>query len=330
VGETWSGINASNVPGGRLGLVCEVVGTPDFGSNVGGLFVDEVVETVPDDSQTTGVAFHYEEPNAGAPHSILLAIPPDEQLWSMDRLADTVREALDLAENVRTIDPDTLAQTGQMLPALYFAVNLLGATVSTDFTDFDLTQPPPKRTMSVTAPAGPIFCMRPVSIVVGAIDVDTGLPLDGKVILPNLDPAPPTNIPFQYTFASTVPPDGHVHNPPYDDVTITWPQIQLHPFQRPSVSPSPTQLNLNIDLIISATDDQGPVPGAMVHLSNWDPAANDWNRITFPANQPHTLVLIAHTWRVNEKEFIVYPSASITCLGYQPELVSFAWDTSGG
>jgi hypothetical protein len=41
-------------------------------------------------------------------------------------------ETLDLAR-IRAIDPDTLDEVGHYLPAMFFATNLAGDTVSTDF-----------------------------------------------------------------------------------------------------------------------------------------------------------------------------------------------------
>ena len=42
-------------------------------------------------------------------------------------------ETLDLAR-IRAVDPDALDDVGHYLPALYFAINTAGDTVSTDFT----------------------------------------------------------------------------------------------------------------------------------------------------------------------------------------------------
>jgi hypothetical protein len=41
-------------------------------------------------------------------------------------------ETLDLAR-IRAVDPDALGEIGHYLPALYFANNAAGDTVSTDF-----------------------------------------------------------------------------------------------------------------------------------------------------------------------------------------------------
>lgn len=41
-----------------------------------GLLIDEWVEVIPNKEETTGISFNYDQPNAEAPQSILLAIPP--------------------------------------------------------------------------------------------------------------------------------------------------------------------------------------------------------------------------------------------------------------
>ena len=41
-----------------------------------GLVLDEWTESVPAKQATTGVAFHFNRPNATAPQALLLAVPP--------------------------------------------------------------------------------------------------------------------------------------------------------------------------------------------------------------------------------------------------------------
>ena len=71
-----------------------------------------------------------------APQAILLAVPPEGvTTWNVSVLEAIVLESLELAK-LRAIDPETLyehTEMGAFLPALYFALNLEGATVSTDF-----------------------------------------------------------------------------------------------------------------------------------------------------------------------------------------------------
>jgi hypothetical protein len=98
-----------------------------------GLLVDEWVEVVPTRSVTTGIAFHFDDPGARAPQSILLAVPPQPVArWSLDLLVSIIRETADLAR-IRMVGPDEAPWIGRLAPALYFADNRLGDTLHLDF-----------------------------------------------------------------------------------------------------------------------------------------------------------------------------------------------------
>jgi len=49
-------------------------------------------------------------------------------------LQQVLLETLDLAR-IRAVDPEALDEVGHYLPALYFAFNSVGDTVSTEFSD---------------------------------------------------------------------------------------------------------------------------------------------------------------------------------------------------
>ena len=53
--------------------------------------------------------------------------------WTVWSLQQVLLETLDLAR-IRAVDPDALEEVGHYLPAMYFAWNTNGETVSTDFT----------------------------------------------------------------------------------------------------------------------------------------------------------------------------------------------------
>jgi hypothetical protein len=97
------------------------------------LWLDEWTEILPEQEQTTAVAFHYDQPNTSAPQSLLLVVPPDTQ-WSFEHLLGAVNETLDMAKK-RTIEPDRLALThlGTVLPALVAPVAQHGVTFTLDF-----------------------------------------------------------------------------------------------------------------------------------------------------------------------------------------------------
>jgi hypothetical protein len=133
--DRWCGLPfGAQAPAGRLSVVAHVPLTVTASVPLAGLFVDEWVEVVPSPTETTAVAFHYDRPGATAPNAIVLAVPPgpDTQRWNLDSLSATVLQTLELAR-LRAVDRDALEVAGQFVPALYFALNLAGATVSTDF-----------------------------------------------------------------------------------------------------------------------------------------------------------------------------------------------------
>jgi len=117
-----------------------------------GFIVDEWVEIIPDTHSTTGLAFNYDQPDATAPQSLLLAVTPQETgAWEWDDLLVTLIDTLNLAKN-RAVEPDHLENTifAQALPAIMSEVvppqvrvemgegetrNPLGAQVVMDFAD---------------------------------------------------------------------------------------------------------------------------------------------------------------------------------------------------
>ncbi|MDQ6749344.1 MAG: hypothetical protein M3Z33_01100, partial [Actinomycetota bacterium] len=79
----------------------------------GALVLDEFVEVLPDPTAITGLAVHYDAPNARPPQSILLAVHPTPwgQPWTWDLLERTVGEALDLAR-LRLVELEDLDAAG--------------------------------------------------------------------------------------------------------------------------------------------------------------------------------------------------------------------------
>ena len=122
------------LPGGKLSLVVQSAAPVDVRQPLAGLLIDEWVEVVPNATETTGIALQYDQPNAAPPQTILIAVPPELDVpWTVWSLQQVLLETLDLAR-IRAVDPDALDEVGHYLPALYFACNTAGDTVSTDFT----------------------------------------------------------------------------------------------------------------------------------------------------------------------------------------------------
>lgn len=89
-------------------------------SNCCGVLLDEWVEIIPNNSETTGITFNYDQPDAKAPNTILLAVTPRQTgNWSWDDLVETLKDTLEMAKN-RAVEPEHLEDTvfGQILPAL--------------------------------------------------------------------------------------------------------------------------------------------------------------------------------------------------------------------
>jgi hypothetical protein len=135
-GDKWLAlpIDPANPPEkGRVAFACLAQGDPVSQNTYAGLLVDEWPERIPSTKENAAVAFHYAEPKARAPQALLLGVCPDtRETWDDDLILGILQEALELAK-IRTVDLDSIRQVGQILPALYFALNLKGSTVSTNF-----------------------------------------------------------------------------------------------------------------------------------------------------------------------------------------------------
>ncbi|MBA5865020.1 MAG: hypothetical protein GDA65_20270 [Nitrospira sp. CR1.1] len=96
-------------PRGRLSLVAQMSSVQPlrFDQPFAGLLIDEWVETVPSPRETTGVAFHYDQPNSAPPQALLLAVPADRRAtWDLNSLEAVLQETMDLAR-LRAVAPDS-------------------------------------------------------------------------------------------------------------------------------------------------------------------------------------------------------------------------------
>ena len=135
-GERWVGLPpAANteLPASKLSLVLQVPGKIDATKPLAGLWVDEWTEVVPSRTETTSLAFQFNPPDVCAPQNVLIAVTPTpDEDWTIQTLDHVLMETFDLAK-CRAVDPETLGQLAQHLPALYFAFNAKDNVVSTDF-----------------------------------------------------------------------------------------------------------------------------------------------------------------------------------------------------
>ena len=73
--------------------------------------------TTTDALVTTGSPLNANGPDARPPQAILLAVSPDGDRWTTDRLVDTLEETLELAK-LRLVTLERVAFAGRALPAL--------------------------------------------------------------------------------------------------------------------------------------------------------------------------------------------------------------------
>jgi hypothetical protein len=125
------------VPEGEFLSILQILPAPTFQANAlqTGLLVDEWVEVIPSQSETTGIAFHFNQPNTEPPQTLLLAVTPEiTGKWSWDKLVGILNDTLDRAQ-LRAVEPEHLGDTalGQLLPAILTPVaSHRFATISTD------------------------------------------------------------------------------------------------------------------------------------------------------------------------------------------------------
>jgi hypothetical protein len=134
--DRWVGLPpqpGKEVQPGKLSLVVQSASTLKVDQPLSGLLVDEWVEVVPSSTETTAIALQFNPPDACAPQSVLLAVPPvPDQPWTVASLHRVLVETLDLAK-LRAVDAEALGEIGHYMPALFFAFNTNDEVVSTDF-----------------------------------------------------------------------------------------------------------------------------------------------------------------------------------------------------
>lgn len=89
-----------------------------------GIVIDHWIERIPYREQTAAVAFGYDQPDAEAPQTLLLAIATkdNKKHWSEKMLANSLKSAIHMTK-CRTVSPDMLCKdgwTGGLLPLLEY------------------------------------------------------------------------------------------------------------------------------------------------------------------------------------------------------------------
>jgi len=120
---------------GRISMLMLRVAQPTASDTWAGLLLDQWVEQIPLPTERTAIAFHYDDPGAEAPQTILLAVPPARTgHWDLDSLLAILNETLQLAK-VRAVDGELLGLLGQLLPMIYLSDSTDDVTIRTEFTD---------------------------------------------------------------------------------------------------------------------------------------------------------------------------------------------------
>jgi len=111
-GDPWIGgaFSAATLSGDVLSVMT-VTPALDPTAPLSGLMLDDWSEIVPGESETTGLAFHFDRPNAAAPQALLLAVSPTlDGAWEWADLVAIVEETFDRAKT-RAVEPDQLIGT---------------------------------------------------------------------------------------------------------------------------------------------------------------------------------------------------------------------------
>ncbi|MEQ9114511.1 MAG: hypothetical protein RID94_09695, partial [Miltoncostaeaceae bacterium] len=130
----WLGLvrGAAPPPAGCTSFAAVATRAPVAGGPIVGLLVDEWTEVVPATTAVTGLAVHADRPDAEAPQSILVAVPPHPGLaWDTGVLAAVLEDTLELAA-MRMVDPPALDDLGHHLPALAMVTTAINRKIGLD------------------------------------------------------------------------------------------------------------------------------------------------------------------------------------------------------
>jgi hypothetical protein len=125
------------VPEGEFLSILQILPSTGFQPAVlqCGLMIDEWVEVIPSKFETTGIAFHIDQPGTEPPQTLLLAVTPEiSGTWTWDKLVGILQDTFDRAQ-LRAVEPEQIGDTalGQLLPAILTPVaSRRFATISTD------------------------------------------------------------------------------------------------------------------------------------------------------------------------------------------------------
>jgi hypothetical protein len=106
-----------------------------------GIVIDEWVEVIPGNEETTGITFHYDKPNSEPPQTMLLVTPPSlKGSWSWIDIIEAMEETLEMAKK-RAVEPVQIETTAyaQFLPTTMMAVTRHWITAATNLSANNFT-----------------------------------------------------------------------------------------------------------------------------------------------------------------------------------------------
>jgi hypothetical protein len=108
-----------------------------------GMVVDEWTEVLPAEEETTGIVFHYDQPNSEPPQTMLLMVPPVFQgEWSWENMVLSLEETLEAAKK-RAVEPGQIEMTAyaQFLPSTVSAVTTHLLSVAMNLSQNNVAMP---------------------------------------------------------------------------------------------------------------------------------------------------------------------------------------------
>jgi hypothetical protein len=139
--DRWAAVEYKNVGekyvlnGDKLLYTAHFAKAFDKTKPVCGIVVDEWTEVIPSDKETTGIAFHYDQPNSEPPQTMLLVTPPVfKGEWDWETIVLSLEETLSMAKK-RAIEPSQVEGTtySQFLPTTITAVTSHLITVAMNY-----------------------------------------------------------------------------------------------------------------------------------------------------------------------------------------------------
>ncbi|MEM6272565.1 MAG: hypothetical protein AAF998_24345 [Bacteroidota bacterium] len=134
----WTGIEFPEdyeIPEDILSLVNLFPAGFDPAKLQAGLVIDEWPEIIPQKTENTGLAVHFNQPNSRPPQSLLLCVSPTESgKWDWEDLLDIVNDTLDNVKQ-RAVDPNLIDTSlyAQFLPMIYASLSAPPGYPTLDF-----------------------------------------------------------------------------------------------------------------------------------------------------------------------------------------------------